>query len=207
MAAFFAPAASAFRPPRPARSLSPSPLPRSSHEDAASVRPESSSTSWAKMPRFERNRRGGAFGGAADLPRTRRWRRRRASLVESDWSRSTPPGTRHVRRPAKPAPAGGAEARPAAPRQEKRAAWETWSPTERAGGERRSRPLPYLPAHRLALVADALALVGLGRARNLPISAAVWPTACLSMPRTTTWVGSALRTSAVAASPSRCGRA
>src|SRR5262249_61396984 len=49
---------------------------------AASVRPASSSTSWAKMPRFDRNTsRRGRSALPRILPRTRRCRRRRASLV------------------------------------------------------------------------------------------------------------------------------
>src|SRR5436305_5950489 len=77
----------------------------------ASVLPASSSISCAKTPRFERKTsRRGRSAVPRILPRTRRWRRRRASR------------------------------------------------TVRLG------TLAHLPAHVLALVADALALVRLGRA-------------------------------------------
>src|SRR5581483_365179 len=55
---------------------------RSSHDEAASVLPASSSMSWAKMPRFERKTsRRGRSAVPRILPRTRRWRRSRASRV------------------------------------------------------------------------------------------------------------------------------
>src|ERR671936_78061 len=87
---------------------------RCSQEAAASVRPSVSSTSCASIPRLERKTtRRGRSAVPRTLPRTRRWRRSRASR------------------------------------------------TLRLG------TLAHLPAHVLALVADALALVRLRRA-HLP---------------------------------------
>src|SRR5437763_10883979 len=111
MPAFFAASASRF-PTSAACSVLPplNDFGRSSHDDAASVLPASSSTSCAKMPRFERNTSTrGRSAVPRILPRTRRWRRRRASRVV------------------------------------------------------RLGTLADLPPHVLALVADALALVGLRR--------------------------------------------
>src|SRR5437868_3221972 len=90
---------------------------RCSQLAAASVRPSRSFTSCASIPRFERNTtRRGRSAVPLILPRTRRWRRARAS------------GLVRVGIPL--------------------------------------RPLSDLAAHVLALVADALALVGLGRAHR-----------------------------------------
>src|SRR5262249_7149125 len=117
--------------------LSPSPpWPTSSHDEAASVRPESSSTSWAKMPRFERNATSrGRSAVPRTLPRTRRWRRRRASRVLSLVLKE-------------PAPVA-AKLPPPLPVS-----------LRRAYG---SCPLPDLATDELALLADALALVWLRR--------------------------------------------
>src|SRR3954468_5156666 len=94
------------------------------HTTAASVRPASSSTSWALMPRLERKME---IRGRVAAPRP--------------LARARPP----PRRPPCPARAGAGPA----------AGPPSW---------RRSCPLAHLPGDVLALVADALALVGLGRA-------------------------------------------
>src|SRR5215204_3701231 len=106
--------------------------PSSSQLTAASVRPDSSSMSWAKTPRLERNTE---IRGRSALPvifaRTRRRRLRRLAG--------------RVLTVMRDCPAGG-------------------SGPQRLGRTGfRSCPLAYLPGDVLALVADALALVGLGR--------------------------------------------
>src|SRR5215207_2198067 len=99
---------------------------------AASVRPASSSMSWAKIPRLERNT---AMRGRSAVPRTfARTRRRR---LRRRWGEVT------VLMPDC-------------------SAW--WSAPRRGGRAGCSScPLAYLPGDVLALVADALALVGLRR--------------------------------------------
>src|SRR3954451_16899422 len=103
------------------------------HWTEASVRPASSSMSWAEMPRLERNTEmRGRSAEPCTFARTRRRRRRRFA----GWVRT-------VMRVC--------------------SAW--WSAPRR--GARTgcwSCPLADLPGHVLALVADALALVGLRRA-------------------------------------------
>src|SRR5689334_15727952 len=103
------------------------------------------------MPRFERyTARRGRSAEPRIFPRTRRWRLRRASRTERELMTNRPAPA-----PAEPAPPSGAgsihEPRP------------HWSLRQAYG----SCALPDLPADVLALVADALALVGLGRA-HLP---------------------------------------
>src|SRR5215475_4963806 len=112
MPSFFAASASAFPTASACAVLSPLNDFASARWDAdASVLPESSSTSCASMPRLERKTtRRGRSAEPRTFARTRRWRRRRASL------------------------------------------------TARLG------TLPDLSPHVLALIADALALVRLGRA-------------------------------------------
>src|SRR5215207_4529107 len=97
---------------------------------AASVRPASSSTSWAKMPRLERNT---AMRGRSAVPRTlARTRRRR---LRRRWGDVT------------------------VLMRDCSAWWSAHWRGVRAGCG--SCPLAYLPGDVLALVADALALVGL----------------------------------------------
>src|SRR5688572_19226 len=99
---------------------------------AASVRPASSSMSWTKIPRLERNT---AIRGRSAVPRTfARTRRRRFSRRWGDVT--------VLMRDC-----------------------SAWCSAPRRGGRTgcESCPLAYLPGDVLALVADALALVGLGR--------------------------------------------
>src|SRR5262249_24026496 len=115
----------------------------------ATVLPVASSISCAKTPRFERNTaRRGRSAVPATLPRTRRWRRSRAWRVV----RLLMPHLRPAPAPAKPAPPR-ARVRPCHSRR-------SWSLRQAYG----TCSLPDLPAHELALVADALALVRLRRA-------------------------------------------
>src|SRR2546421_1079182 len=109
------------------------------HVAAATVWPRSSSISWALMPRLDRNT---AMRGRSALPRilarTRRWRRWRCcGFVRTVTLRLPPVGA-----------SDGIAGHPA-----------------RRGrfASLRSRPLAHLSGHVLALVADALALVGLRR--------------------------------------------
>src|SRR3954451_18740540 len=102
------------------------------HWTEASVRPASSSASWAKMPRLERNTE---MRGRSAVPRTfartrrRRFRRRWGAVTTVMPDRS---------------------AWWSAPRRSGRTGWASCA-------------LADLPGHVLALVADPLALVGLGR--------------------------------------------
>src|SRR6185437_12147666 len=83
MPAFFAASASRLPTSVACAVLSPLNEPGRPVQDAdASVLPESSSMSCAKMPRFERKMpRRGRSAVPRTLPRTRRWRRRRAWYV------------------------------------------------------------------------------------------------------------------------------
>src|SRR5918997_2836801 len=97
---------------------------------AASVRPASSSMSWAKIPRLERNT---AMRGRSAVPRTfARTRRRRLRRFSGDVTVLM---------------------------RDCSAWWTAYRCRCRAGSG--SCPLAYLPCDVLALVADALALVGL----------------------------------------------
>src|SRR6266487_865339 len=156
MPALFALAARALPTSRACSIFEPG-FPRNAVQRAdASVRPVSSSTSWANMPRFERKTTSRGRSAVPEiLPRTRRCRRRRACRFVITLTGPSPARER-----------GGLWGTGRLPTSSKEGgcAGGTWFPPRtRARGERSSCAFAHLSPHLLVDVADPLALVGLRR--------------------------------------------